>query len=179
MLQARAAARPSLTSDVDVGKSRLRAAAARACQASATLSELAEREVREGSDVPRGVDDDLLSAARGAACEQAVLLPSSDQGPNAGNLFGTTRTRQPGESAGRPGGPSAKVSGGVALSRPSQKGSPRRRRAPPRGGAVRARPPRPRGRDHDPAPRDRVAPELGGGPSALSWTCRPSRRGTV
>ena len=64
----------------------------------------------------------LPRAARLA--KRPVLSPSSDQGPNAGNLLGTTRTHQPGASAGRPGGPIANVSGGVADSRPAQKGQP-------------------------------------------------------
>ena len=49
---------------------------------------------------------------------------SGGHGPNAGNFFDTTRTRQPGASAARPGWPTANVSGGVSRSRPSQKGQP-------------------------------------------------------
>ena len=87
--------------------------------------------------------------------------PSRDHGPKAGNLFGTTRTRQPGVSGGRPGGPMKNVSGGVADSRPSQKGQPTGSScsapSPARGAPGRAGPGR---RNHDPAPRERVAAEL-------------------
>jgi len=63
------------------------------------------------------------TAAR-LANKPSLRSPSRDQGPNAGNLFGTTRTHQPGVSGARPGRAMANVSGGVADSRPSQKGQP-------------------------------------------------------
>ena len=87
--------------------------------------ELPAVEVGERADVPRRVDDDLLSPHRGRRAKSpSGRSPSRGHGPNAGNLFGTTRTRQPGVSGGRPGGRCANVSGGVADSRPSSNGQP-------------------------------------------------------
>ena len=50
------------------------------------------------------------------------LRSSSPSMRSAGNLFGTTRTSQPGRLGGPPPGRSARISGGVLLSFPSQKG---------------------------------------------------------
>ena len=110
---------------VDVGEALLARCGRAVLPRVGDLLELAAGEVGERAHVSRRVDDDLLPPARGPPGEEAGLgRPRPTRGRTRGTCSGTTRTHQPGASAGRPGGPIAKVSGGVADSRPAQKGQP-------------------------------------------------------
>ena len=114
------------------------------------------------------LDDDLVGPHPVHPVVEPLARGSSSPSiRSAGNLFGTTRTSQPGRFGGLPSGRSAQTSSGVRASCPAQK-----THGPPFGWPARRRevrgPARALGRDDHPAAHDGVLPQLRHAPPASS-----------